>query len=108
MTVASALGPPAPVAAAATVAPATGGGSISADLAGTGNYVVLAGPSINEGAAGEFVAASTIVLTAPAGFAFQPATGSVVVGGTGCDLGRIGPDRRRNECHRHDHHRLDG
>jgi hypothetical protein len=80
--------PIASVSAAVSVNAATGGSSISADTngaGGTGVYTTLIGPSIVEDAAGQ-VAIGSVILTAPAGFQFNPTLGSVTAtpGGTGC------------------------
>ena len=81
------VAPVAVVLGATTIAPATGGGAIKADTAGTGGtgaYTTLAGPVITEGAAGELLNNGEIWLTAPAGFAFNPAAGTAGKGGAGC------------------------
>jgi hypothetical protein len=94
------LMPVAPVSVAlgaTTVTPATTGGSISAATAGTGGtgvYTDLAGPVITEGAPGELANNGEIWLTVPAGFAFNPAVGTVGAGGAGCAGMTFGaPDR---------------
>ena len=72
-------------AAGVTVTSASGGSAISADsngTTGTGTYTPLTGPVITEHAAGN-LGNGTIVLHPPAGFQFNPASGSASVGG-GC------------------------
>jgi hypothetical protein len=74
------------VRASATVTVATGGTAISADsgaTGGTGAYATLSGPRFTEGAAGD-IGLGTIVLGAPAGFSFDPTSGSATKSGTGC------------------------
>ena len=61
--------------AAVTVTAATGGNTIPADNAkngGNGQFVVLTGPVLDEGSAGE-IDSGTIILNAPAGFEFNTA-----------------------------------
>ena len=73
------IAPVSVVLGATTVTPATGGGAIGAATAGTGGsgaWTDLAGPVITEGAAGELLNNGEIWLTAPAGFAFNPAVGT--------------------------------
>jgi len=65
-----------------TITAATGGAAISADTAG-GAWTTLVGPIATEGDAGS-ASTGTIVLTAPAGFEFNPlATVTVRVNGLG-------------------------
>jgi hypothetical protein len=74
------------VSAAASVTPATGGSSISADsnsTGGTGVYTTLVGPSLTEAAPGD-LAVGSVVLTSPSGFQFNPGSASAAAGGTGC------------------------
>ena len=74
-----------PVAAASSVT-ATGGSAISADSAGaggSGSWTTLTGPVVAESAAGQ-VGAGTITLVAPAGFEFNPASGSIGTSGASC------------------------
>lgn len=71
----------APTPGTVTVTPATGAGAISADTAasgGNGAFTTLAGPVLVEQAAGN-IAEGTVVLRAPAGFAFQPGSGACSV-----------------------------
>lgn len=81
------MAPVSVVLGATTITPATGGGAISAATAGTGGsgeWTTLAGPVVTEGAAGELLNNGEIWLTAPTGFAFNPAVGTAGVGGAGC------------------------
>lgn len=66
------LSQPTLVYAAVSVTAATGGGSISADTTG-GSYTTLTGPTLAEGASGDFPATGTLVLSAPTGFQFNTA-----------------------------------
>ena len=80
-------GPVAIVLGAATVTAATGGAAIAADTAADAPvpaWTTLVGPQITEDAAGQLVNNGTIVLTAPSGFEFKSATGSIGAGGSGC------------------------
>lgn len=75
------------LAAAATVTPATGGDAIPATTAKDAPspaWTSLGGPVITEGNAGQLPNLSTIVLSLPAGFEFNTATGSVAPGGGTC------------------------
>ncbi len=81
------FGPVATVLGVTTVTPATGGGAIKADTAGiggSGSYTALAGPVITEGAAGELLNNGEVWLTVPAGFEFNPASGTAAPGGATC------------------------
>ena len=72
---------------AVSVTAATGGEAISASTAADApapDWTTIVGPQITEDAAGQLVNNGTIVLTAPAGFEFKAATGSIGAGGTGC------------------------
>ena len=82
----AALFPLAPAVAAAATTTATGGSAIAADTAaagGTGAWTTLTGPVIAESSAGQ-VGAGTIVLTAPVGFEWNPASGGVATSGGAC------------------------
>ena len=77
------------VLAAASVTAATGGAAIPATTAADAPvpaWTTLVGPQITEGAAADLVSGGTVVLSAPSGFEFRPATGSAVAGGAGCDI----------------------
>ena len=76
------------VLAVASVAPATGGGAISADTANTA-WTALTGPVVTEGGAATF-GNGTVVLNAPDGFRFRAGFGSVAFSGAGCTLS-VGP-----------------
>ncbi len=65
--------------ASATVTAATGGSAISADTNttnGTATWTTLTGPTLTEGAHGDFPSSGTIILSAPTGFNFN--TGATV------------------------------
>jgi hypothetical protein len=74
---------------AATVTAATGGETILATTAADAPvpaWTTIVGPQITEGAPADLVSGGTIVLTAPSGFEFKPATGSAIAGGGGCNI----------------------
>ena len=74
---------------AASVTAATGGAAIAADTAADAPspaWTTLVGPQITEGAPADLVSGGTVLLTAPSGFEFKPATGSAVEGGLGCNI----------------------
>ncbi len=76
------------VRAAVSVTAATGGGAISADTAG-GTYTALTGPSIS-GTAGSDLAAWSLTLTIPSGFAYEPGFGAAALSGAGCGTLALG------------------
>jgi len=88
------FGPVATVLGAATVVPATVLGSVTgveipADTAADApvpEWSTLVGPQIIEDQPARLVTGGTIILSLPAGFEFEPATGSVAGGGSGCDI----------------------
>jgi hypothetical protein len=74
---------------ATTVTAATGGSAIPADSAADAPvpaWTTLVGPMITEGGPAVLVTGGTVILAAPSGFEFKPATGSAVSGGLGCDI----------------------
>jgi hypothetical protein len=71
---------------AAVTNPTSGGTKVSADEAGTSRFTPLSGPAIAESSAGELAADTTTILNIPAGFRFNSRSGSLSVGGAGCDL----------------------
>jgi hypothetical protein len=75
--------PVTPVLAAVTVTPATGGGAISADSAGAA-YTTLVGPTLAGTTGADFASGASVVLTAPAGFAFRAGFGNAMATGAGC------------------------
>jgi hypothetical protein len=82
-------GPVAIVFGAATVTAATGGTAIAASTAADAPvpaWTTLVGPQITEDAAAQLVTNGTVVLTAPSGFEFKSATGTIAGGGGGCDI----------------------
>ncbi len=71
---------------AAIVNPASGGSAIAADEFGTSDYTTLTGPALAEASAGDLVLGSTTILNIPGGFRFNPGSGNMSIGGSGCDL----------------------
>jgi uncharacterized repeat protein (TIGR01451 family) len=71
-------------AAATTTAPATGGSSISADLAQNGTapaFTTLGSVVISESSNNDFKVSGTLILTAPSGWRFNPAAAITAVPG---------------------------
>src|SRR3954447_11658157 len=77
---------PATNALAAVVSAATGGSGVSADLAGTNRFTPLEGPAIAESSPNELTTGSTTILDIPTSFRLNTGSGSVSIGGAGCDM----------------------
>lgn len=73
-----------------SVVPATGGSAISADTATSGAYTSLSGPSLVATNPGSAIDGSPVVLSAPAGFVFDPASASAGLSGAGCGTLALG------------------